>query len=344
VTRRAADLGTPALLVALALGLGAWWWALGGPADAPDAPAAARVAKKAPVVPAREPAPPPAASVVVAPPQPEVRDIDEEMSAWLMSTLEHPIRCRLSAPAPTPLAGALHYGRPESYDLAGIVTLFGDTLIVDARHPERGGAVYAELDEGRVLTFELVGDPLRCDPDPVVLPEEADLAAVRLVVQNAGTAFQTHASGCATRGVSDEHGVVELTIPVAELTEGCTVTVTRLDGQIWSAPAEIELGPEDADQDVAVELPAWATAGLGVRLDVTEDGIGIDTVYPGTPAEAAGLQPGDRLLSADGHAVPADADAARSLFTGPEGTDVVLEVESDGEIRTVRVTRAVIEE
>lgn len=340
MTRRAADLGTAALLVALALGLGAWWWALG---EQQDEPARPRAAKKAPVVPTPEP-PPQAGTVVVRPPRPGPSEKHEEMAAWLMSTLDHPVRCRLASRVPKPLAGALHFGDQGAWDPVGIVTLFGDTLILDARDPDRAGAVYAELDEGRVLTFELVGDPLRCDPDPVVLPEAVDLATVRLVVQNAGTAFQTHASGCSAGGASDDDGVVELTIPLTALADGCTVTVARYDGAILGTGEQVELGPEDAGQEVAVALPAWETAGLGVRIDLTEHGVIVYEVTPGTPAEAAGLQPGDLFVSANGEPVPADLDAAKALFTGRKGSDVVLEVESDGEVRTVRVTRAVIGE
>ncbi len=64
----------------------------------------------------------------------------------------------------------------------------------------------------------------------------------------------------------------------------------------------------------------------------------------GSPAEDAGLQPGDQVLAIDG--VPTTGESVSSLVytvRGEEGTDVTLSIERDGETMDVTVTRAVID-
>jgi carboxyl-terminal processing protease len=63
----------------------------------------------------------------------------------------------------------------------------------------------------------------------------------------------------------------------------------------------------------------------------------------GSPAEAAGLQPGDVILAVDGESV--DGSTIQDQITkvrGPEGTDVTLTVERDGEVSDLTITRAEI--
>jgi hypothetical protein len=58
-------------------------------------------------------------------------------------------------------------------------------------------------------------------------------------------------------------------------------------------------------------------------------------------ARAKGLQPGDRLIAIDGHAIPYfDLDAIQSLLVGPDGSTYRLTVQSDAQPpRTILLTR-----
>lgn len=64
----------------------------------------------------------------------------------------------------------------------------------------------------------------------------------------------------------------------------------------------------------------------------------------GSPAEEAGLQPGDQVLAIDG--TPTTGESVSSLVhvvRGEAGTDVTLTIRRDGETSDVTVTRAVID-
>ncbi len=82
--------------------------------------------------------------------------------------------------------------------------------------------------------------------------------------------------------------------------------------------------------------------GVGVHVSSLSDGqvLAINRVYPGSPAEVAGLARGDRIIAVDRRtACPYPMD-----ILGPAGTDVILTVASPGQSqREVTITRSVIE-
>lgn len=86
----------------------------------------------------------------------------------------------------------------------------------------------------------------------------------------------------------------------------------------------------------------------GIGAHITEGNSGyVEIVAPmkGTPAEAAGLLPGDKIVKIDGvEANGLTSEQAVSKIRGKEGTDVVLTIMRDGEMKPfdVKITRAVI--
>jgi carboxyl-terminal processing protease len=84
--------------------------------------------------------------------------------------------------------------------------------------------------------------------------------------------------------------------------------------------------------------------GIGAEVTEDEDGaIVIVSPYEGSPAEDAGLLPGDILLEADGTPLTGMPVAeAASLVRGPAGTIVTLTINRDGEVFEVEVTRGII--
>lgn len=98
-----------------------------------------------------------------------------------------------------------------------------------------------------------------------------------------------------------------------------------------------------SDQEVAEQSMSGEFQGIGAEVENVDGAITIVTPIDGSPAQAAGLQPGDILREADG--VPLtdmDISEAAALVRGPAGTTVRLLIERDGETFTVDIIRDVI--
>ena len=85
--------------------------------------------------------------------------------------------------------------------------------------------------------------------------------------------------------------------------------------------------------------------GIGAYVDLKGDYLTIVSPIEGSPAEAAGLQPGDKVIAIDGEdmtGVP--PEEARSKIIGQEGTQVTLTIvrESEGTPLEFTITRAKI--
>jgi carboxyl-terminal processing protease len=85
--------------------------------------------------------------------------------------------------------------------------------------------------------------------------------------------------------------------------------------------------------------------GIGIELGLIDDAVTVVTTIDGTPAAAAGLQSGDRLLALDGTSLQGQrlADVVRQLRGAP-GTAVQLRIQRDpdGDAWDVALTRAII--
>jgi len=86
-------------------------------------------------------------------------------------------------------------------------------------------------------------------------------------------------------------------------------------------------------------------SGIGAALQKTAKGLVITSVFRGSPAAAAGLKPGDTIVSVDGSATKTVAvETSIARIKGKEGTQVRLEIEpKSGPRRQVSVTRGTIQ-
>lgn len=102
------------------------------------------------------------------------------------------------------------------------------------------------------------------------------------------------------------------------------------------------LPPED--EVAARESMSGEFQGIGAEIVVDESGaIVVVSPIESSPAEAAGLRPGDILRKADGVELTGmDASEAALLVRGPAGTAVLLTIERDGETFDVEIIRDVI--
>lgn len=102
------------------------------------------------------------------------------------------------------------------------------------------------------------------------------------------------------------------------------------------------LPPED--EVAARENMSGEFQGIGAEIVVDDNGaIVVVSPIESSPAEAAGLQPGDILRKADGVELTGmDASEAAQLVRGPAGTAVLLTIERDGDTFDVEIIRDVI--
>jgi carboxyl-terminal processing protease len=101
---------------------------------------------------------------------------------------------------------------------------------------------------------------------------------------------------------------------------------------------------EEQFDDVSSQLGGSVT-GIGVVLERRDRGLVVQTVLPGSPAERAGLDPGDQIVTVNGRDVRDEpAAAVVGEVRGPAGTTVELGLEGgrDGE-RVVAVERAEVD-
>jgi len=77
---------------------------------------------------------------------------------------------------------------------------------------------------------------------------------------------------------------------------------------------------------------------LGIRYVFRDGTATVDTVLPGTPAEAIQLQAGDRVISIDGAQIRAADDLRERIFGAHPGSRPTVVIERDGNTRTLHPT------
>lgn len=83
-------------------------------------------------------------------------------------------------------------------------------------------------------------------------------------------------------------------------------------------------------------------AGVGMQITLRRGRVTVVTAFPGTPAEAAGIRPGDWIQAVDGESTEGwSLEKASSRIRGPVGTTVVLTIQhDDGTVRELAIVRA----
>ncbi|HRQ36304.1 MAG TPA: S41 family peptidase [Chloroflexota bacterium] len=98
-----------------------------------------------------------------------------------------------------------------------------------------------------------------------------------------------------------------------------------------------------AEQEVAERSFSGEYQGIGAEVEARDGRITIVSPIDGSPAQAAGLRPGDVIVTADGVSLEGmDVAEAASLVRGPAGTAVRLQIERDGETFDIEIIRDVV--
>jgi serine protease Do len=136
----------------------------------------------------------------------------------------------------------------------------------------------------------------------------------------------------------------QLQVVVGQTRPGTTVKLQVFrDGKNMELAVTLEkMGARDKDEDETAsnesDKPRW---GLGLA-DVTPDvrqqlrasaqvkGAVVERVLPGSPADDAGLRPGDVIVGVNRHDMQSAADVKKALADIPKGQDALLLVWSNG--------------
>ncbi len=114
-----------------------------------------------------------------------------------------------------------------------------------------------------------------------------------------------------------------------------SLTRAALDGMVGGLDPHSQFLPADEYRDTEDEL-ANAFTGVGIQVEQRDGHIVIVAPIPGTPADRAGLQRGDRLVKIDGKAlVNPTLDGTISLVRGEPGSLVTLTVHRPGQDRQI---------
>ncbi len=136
----------------------------------------------------------------------------------------------------------------------------------------------------------------------------------------------------------------QLQVEVGETHPGTVIHLELMrNGKSMTLPVTLEaMGSRDKEGNETASTdqgkPRW---GLGLadltpnareQVQAPDDihGAVIERVQPGSPAEDAGLQPGDVIVSVNRHSVQTAADVRQALTSVPKGQDALVLVWSNG--------------
>ncbi len=101
---------------------------------------------------------------------------------------------------------------------------------------------------------------------------------------------------------------------------------------------------EPAVEESARDSMEGEIQGIGVLVEMVDEQITVVSPFEGSPAERAGIRPGDVLIEADGvDLVGMDLSEAAALIRGPAGTEVQLVILRGEETIEMSVTRDVVQ-
>jgi len=242
------------------------------------------------------------------------------------------VSCAVEPPLPAASVEIIDDALAEIPEVARIID---GLLVIPA--PRRSGSGVLKVSGYVPVHFSWAGG--RCLSEPLELVVGG--AAVVGMVYNADGEPEgaVQVFGCGGSAKTDRDGSYYLeAIPGRE----CSLSASREDGLFTATSPSKRVTPQvDEDQVVDLHLPPFRTAGLGIVIRQTPEGLTIDRVLSEGSASDAGLQKGDRVLEIDGEdAGMLSLEEFVELAVGEAGSEVEVRVEGvDGVVRTVVLDR-----
>jgi S1-C subfamily serine protease len=134
-------------------------------------------------------------------------------------------------------------------------------------------------------------------------------------------------------------GTVAVVCTMAGVASGLALATTLMAMQVADSMTVRTCPYRVVTTDVHATPVSTDHGFLGIRY-VFRDGVAeIDSVLPGTPAEAIRLRPGDHVVSIDGAPIRSGSDLQDRIYGSHPGAQPTLVIErNDGSTETVRPT------
>ncbi len=127
---------------------------------------------------------------------------------------------------------------------------------------------------------------------------------------------------------------ISLAIPIDDVMR--VVEQLRSSGKVTRGLLGVSIGPVTRDMAEGVNLPKHLGTGSG--LSATALGAFVSRVHPASPAEKAGIKPGDIVVRFDGKLIERASYLPRLVGNTAPGTKASVQVWSQGALRTLTVT------
>jgi S1-C subfamily serine protease len=135
-------------------------------------------------------------------------------------------------------------------------------------------------------------------------------------------------------------GTVAVVCTMAGVASGLALATTLMAMQVADSMTVRTCPYRVVASDVSAVDYAPDHGFLGIRY-VFRDGVAVvDSVLPGTPAEAISLRPGDHVVSIDGAPIRAASDLQERIYGSRPGAQPTLTIERNGDYDQVRPTLA----
>ena len=132
-------------------------------------------------------------------------------------------------------------------------------------------------------------------------------------------------------------GTVAVVCTMAGVASGLALATTLMAMQVADSMS-VRACPYHVTTEVQPVEVRMDHGFLGIRYVFHDGQTEIDSVLPGTPAEAVGVRPGDRIVTIDGAPIRSATDLQERIYGSHPGAQPTLVIDRDGAMETLHPT------